>query len=443
MSSVEKDHNKVEVKPSHAKDKESKYVIGANRGPLAPPSGDQESDIARAEYVEAADSASTQTKGKKIKRHFRRFWFCYVLLAIILAAILLPILFVFIVPAIAQDVLDSSKLVITEAHILQPRPDSVVLTMLSALNLAGFSVQMDPMTLGLFVPQLGPSPFANLYLPATKVHGNTTLGVTNQFTPIINQTSWQGFVDNAVNLGVGVVGMEGRSKIHMGKLHADLNMHKEVPSNALNQFQGFAIEDSTLLLPPEADGTNLIANATLPNQSVMTLEIVSIRVLAADGDRQAYNFQGNTTLNLLSGDLVIGNATINNLIIKPGNNSAPVRGILDLHKIIQNLSSILQSQGEAIKNGNIELTSIGSSVTYEGVTVPYYEKVLKNLTLKAQVPIAGLILNTIHGINQRNGSHLLSSLNLTDSLGDDTSDSLKSLNHTRLVDKLIENYGRP
>ncbi|KAL1850049.1 hypothetical protein Plec18170_007146 [Paecilomyces lecythidis] len=231
MSSPEKDNNRVDVKPSYAKDKASKYVIGANRGPLAPPSGDQESDIAGAEYIEAADGASTKTKGKKVKRHFRRFWFCYVLLAIILAAILLPILFVFIVPAIAQDVLDSSKLVITEAHILQPRPDSVVLTMLSALNLAGFSVQMDPMTLSLFVPQLGPSPFANLYLPATKVHGNTTLGVTNQFTPILNQTSWQGFVDNAVNLGVGVVGMMGKSKIHMGKLQANLNMHKEVPSN--------------------------------------------------------------------------------------------------------------------------------------------------------------------------------------------------------------------
>ena len=139
---------------------------------------------------------------------------------------------------------------------------------------------------------------------------------------------------------------------------------------------------------------------------------------------------------------MIGNATINDLVIRPGNNSAPVRGFLDLHKIIQNLSSILQTQRSAIQNGYIELTSIGTGVTYEGVAVPYYEKVLKNLTLKAQVPIAGLIINTIHGINNRNESHLLSSLNLTDSLGDGSADSLKSLNHTKLVDKLIENYGK-
>jgi hypothetical protein len=43
----------------------------------------------------------------------------------------------------------------------------------------------------------------------------------------------------------------------------------------LNSFAGFSIEGSQLLLPAESDGTNLIANATLPNPSVMTLEIVS------------------------------------------------------------------------------------------------------------------------------------------------------------------------
>lgn len=43
---------------------------------------------------------------------------------------------------------------------------------------------------------------------------------------------------------------------------------------ALNNFTGFEITDSQLLLPPREDGVNLIANATLPNPSVLTLEIV-------------------------------------------------------------------------------------------------------------------------------------------------------------------------
>ena len=44
---------------------------------------------------------------------------------------------------------------------------------------------------------------------------------------------------------------------------------------ALDSFAGFSISDPKLLLPAESDGTNLVANATLPNPSVMTLEIVS------------------------------------------------------------------------------------------------------------------------------------------------------------------------
>lgn len=140
---------------------------------------------------------------------------------------------------------------------------------------------------------------------------------------------------------------------------------------------------------------------------------------------------------------MIGKATINDLIIRPGNHSSPVRGILDLPKIVQNLPSIINTQRGAIEKGYLELTSIGTSVTYEGVHVPYYEKVLKNLTLTAQVPIVELLVNTLHGTTHINPSTLMPSLNLTDSLGDDSSDSLKSLNYTRLVEKLAENYGKP
>lgn len=45
--------------------------------------------------------------------------------------------------------------------------------------------------------------------------------------------------------------------------------------SGLNQFKGFSIDAAQLKLPAEADGTNLYANATLPNQSVLSLEIVS------------------------------------------------------------------------------------------------------------------------------------------------------------------------
>lgn len=38
---------------------------------------------------------------------------------------------------------------------------------------------------------------------------------------------------------------------------------------------GFSIPDAHLVLPPEADGTNLLANLSLPNASVLKMDLVS------------------------------------------------------------------------------------------------------------------------------------------------------------------------
>lgn len=115
---------------------------------------------------------------------------------------------------------------------------------------------------------------------------------------------------------------------------------------------------------------------------------------------------------------MIGNATINDLIIRPGNQTSLVRGVLDLQKIAQNLPSIIYTQRTAIENGYLELSSKGASVTYEGVTVPYYENVLTNLSLTQQVPIIGLLADTLRGVTQSSASALIPLLNLTDSLVD-------------------------
>lgn len=42
----------------------------------------------------------------------------------------------------------------------------------------------------------------------------------------------------------------------------------------LNKFEGLSIEQSKLLVPARPDGVNLVANATIPNPSVLELQIV-------------------------------------------------------------------------------------------------------------------------------------------------------------------------
>ncbi|KAL1963085.1 hypothetical protein VTN77DRAFT_8731 [Rasamsonia byssochlamydoides] len=378
-------------------DKLSKYTIGVNRGPLFP-------DLAATkavEHVEGIPPEAPLTRKQRIKRHCGRYWCCYVLVLIIGLAIFLPLFFIYAIPAISQDLLNKGTLTIESAEILQPRADNVVLTMIASIYIpGGFTVKTDPTTLDMYIPGPGPiAPFGQLFLPENTVHGNTSMGVRNQLTPLINQSAWQEFVNNTVFLDNGPLGLYGHIRAHLGKLSADLTLQKAVYANALNQFKGFSIDSATLLLPAESDGTNLLANATLPNQSILTLEI------------------GNTTMNVLSGNLVIGTATIENLWIRPGNNSVVIRGKADLATILRNLSSILQTQAAAIRNGYIELTTKVTEITYEGSLVPYYTNSMADLPLTAQVPILGLIINTLKTFLSSpaatNGEGLLGALNLT------------------------------
>lgn len=173
-------------------------------------------------------------------------------------------------------------------------------------------------------------------------------------------------------------------------------------SLALDSFTGFSISDSTLLLPARPDGTNLIGNATLPNPSVLTIEI------------------GTIILDIYSGSLLIGNATLDGLTLKPGNHTNPISGVLDLKKILSNLGKVLTSQAAALKTGNLALSTITRSVVWNGTEVPYYTQVMHELTLVANVGLASILKNTLRNLLHPDGSSgsgnftsLISSLNLT------------------------------
>lgn len=145
----------------------------------------------------------------------------------------------------------------------------------------------------------------------------------------------------------------------------------------------------------------MIGNLTLPNPSVLTIQI------------------GDIVLDIKSGDLVIGNATVKDLTLKPGNNVSPITGVLDLTTILSNLGEVLKSQSSLLSTGNLTLDTITRSVVWNNEEVPYYTKVMSELTLVAKVPIADTLKNTFAHLNltalenyasSNNGGGLLSSI---------------------------------
>ncbi|KAH8425140.1 DUF3712 domain-containing protein [Aspergillus melleus] len=388
-----------------------KHVLGANRGDMDPSAKSKDVEKTKkfvdgsSEHVEAVHDTEKLGKRQQAKRHFRRFWCCYLLAAIIFLAIFLPILFLVIIPAIAQRIVNDTDLPVYSAEILDPKPDRFTFSLNTALDIpAGLSVRTDPLTLRLFNRAVKPIlPYLSVDLLGYNLKGHTKMEVTQHDTIVENEDEWVEALTQAVYSKRFKLSAKGSTTAHLGALKADLTLDKDVELDGLDQLSGFSIDSARLLLPAEADGTNLRGEAVLPNHSVVTFAL------------------GNVTLNLKSQDLLLGEALIQNVILKPGNNTVALSGRLDIRTILQNLSKIVAAQREAILKGEIELSAQGNKTVYDGQRIPYFERVLNNLTLTARVPIVGVLMDTLQGLGGGNGSVWRN----IESLGD--SDSLSGL----------------
>lgn len=335
---------------------------------------------------------------------------------------------------------------------MHPTADTVRMTLEAKVNLKlAMGVRLDPVVFYTFVRSTGhKNAYAGIKIPGQTIKGNYSLGVTDQLTQILNMTSWETIVSQAVFQKETALSLYGVTTGYLGVLKNHIVLDKDVaiPSEyftrvvfhpwtvllifeiALNKFADFSIANSTFLLPSENDGSNLVANITLPNPSALSFEV------------------GTITLDLKSGntDLIIGKATVKDLTLRPGNNTFPLRGVIDIGTMIGNLTEVLSSQGPAIRRGALSLTAVTKSIVSNGTLIPYYTKVLSSLPLVANVSIGEVLSNSL--------AHLGSSETLSDSddkrrrgpvqldgpVGyGDAYTQVASLKHNRHVQKIFEN----
>jgi hypothetical protein len=96
--------------------------------------------------------------------------------------------------------------------------------------------------------------------------------------------------------------------------------------------------------------------------------------------------QGNLTLNLAVDGKAMGTTYLNDLVLKPGNNSIPMLAKVDQSAII----SLLSSSSNPYKDGIVPFDITGNSSTYNGQDLPYFTKALSanKLTVKLDVGAA-------------------------------------------------------
>ena len=159
-------------------------------------------------------------------------------------------------------------------------------------------------------------------LPTTHVTYNKTFSVSGQFIPFYLLTNKRQYVAND----------------HLG----------------FNALQGFNITKFTVLSTKQPDGANSDGTVYIPNASPITVAM------------------GNVTFNNYVDDVHIGNTTLQNLVLKPGNNTLPMRSHIDQLAVLG-----LIGPGKKYSDGKIPITIVGQDSIYDGVHLTYYEYALK------------------------------------------------------------------
>lgn len=122
----------------------------------------------------------------------------------------------------------------------------------------------------------------------------------------------------------------------------------------------------------------MVGNALIPNPTVLTVDM------------------GDVVADLYADNVLVGNTTISNLVLQPGNNTVPIRSAA-------NTSAILPLILSKYKTGVIPLEIRGRSVTKNGVRLPYYEEPLKaspihmQMDLKSTLASLGVSLSALTG----------------------------------------------
>jgi hypothetical protein len=128
----------------------------------------------------------------------------------------------------------------------------------------------------------------------------------------------------------------------------------------LNKLAGFNVTYAHIKIPAEPDGATLIGTVSIPNPSVISLEM------------------GNVTMNLSTNGTYLGYSLIQDLVLKPGNNSFDMRSYVNTTKAL----------GFVGDDFILHLDIVGNScINSAGDHIPYFEAAIRGNTMHYKLNI--------------------------------------------------------
>ncbi|CAG7557498.1 unnamed protein product [Fusarium equiseti] len=350
--------------------------------PADAPAQDAQSDHAPSDdQIRDEKAAAGPTKWQKVKAHLIKFKWWYLLGIVILLAILLPLLFTVIIPAIVQNILNGQKLPIEGGALQVISPDEVNMSIITSLD-TPLAANLKPVDLYLYNKETHPlSSFLMLKLPDLHLNHKTGVTVVNQTMKVTNHTELLLWFNEFFDKPKVELSLEGKPEIHLGalKYHRSLDKTIEIPS--LTYLDGFGLIDLTFDLQSNRTSKyNMKGNLNIPNSGVLRLGL------------------GNLTFNVMSGETRLGLINLYDLQLWPGNNTVPFEGNFFFDELVPNLSEILDSQKGSLSQGYIEFNATGNSTMANGEHIKYVEGVLNKKHIRFTVPVISLLGDVVGGL---------------------------------------------
>jgi hypothetical protein len=157
-------------------------------------------------------------------------------------------------------------------------------------------------------------------------------------------------------------------------------VHCSQPNSAnrrtgFNSLPNFAVSSLKLLLKPQSDGTNLLADVSIPNPTVQTIQLGDLAM--------SLSVPGNSTSKTPS--TPIGIAHLSNVTLVPGNNTLPLRATTNEMLVF----GLVQANPTYLNGLPVDIAIHNS--TLNGVVIPYFTRALQANTLHVSLNVAQAI----------------------------------------------------
>ncbi|KAF5556511.1 hypothetical protein FNAPI_5736 [Fusarium napiforme] len=356
----------------------------------APAADAASNDASSDDHVRDEKVAAGPTKWQKVKGHFWRYKWWYLLLIAVLLAILLPLLFTVIIPAIIQDILNDQKLPIRGGALQVLSPTEVNMSIETELK-TPIAATLKPVDLFLYSKETKPvSSFFKLKFPEVHIKSHTNVTVTNQTLLVTNETELTKWFNVFFDKPEAELSLEGKPEIRLGSLKYHRSLKKTVDIASLNYLDGFALKSLDFdLNSNRTTKSNMKGMLNIPNSGVLRLGL------------------GNLTFNVMSGDIRLGLINLWDLQLWPGNNSVPFDGNFYFDQLVPNLSEILDMQKGPLGNGYLEFNATGNTTIAGGQHIKYIEGVLNNKHIRFTFPVITLLGDVLGGLLDANQGSLL------------------------------------